>query len=88
MRKKEKIVEEFCKIASVVAKNLRLVKTFDKDTMSNKNIDEFLICDCFCDKIEWKKFNRIDSIIIEFIKIAVEDKILQLDVKHDLKDLD
>ena len=88
MRNKEKIVAEFCNISNVVAKNLRLVKTFDEGTMTNKNINEFLVCDCFCDKKEWKKFNKIDRLVLDFIKVAVEDKILQLDIKHDLMDLD
>ena len=88
MKKKDKIIEEFCNIASVVARNLRLVKTFDKDTMSSKNINEFLICDCFCEKKKWKEYNRIDKLVIEFIKTSVEDKILQLDIKQDLMDLE
>ena len=93
MRNKEKIIEEFCKISNVVAKNLRKVKTFDSETMESKNLDEFLICDCFCKTGEgsnaiWKKHNKVDGLVLEFIKRAVEDKILELDIRHELRDLD
>ena len=88
MRNKDKIIEEFCKISNVVAKNLLKVKTFDSETMENKNLDEFLICDCFCEGKKWDKFNKINPLVLEFIKRAVEDKIMTLDIKHELRDLD
>ena len=88
MRNKEKIIEEFCKISNVIAKNLRRVKTFDSEAMQSKNLDEFLVCDCFCGGKKWEKYNRVDSLVLEFIKRAVEDKILALDIRHELRDLD
>ena len=89
MRNKTDIVETFCEIASVVATNLRKVKTFNENSMCNEHIDEFLICDCFCERNirEWKKGNRIDDLVVDFIRKAVEDKILELDIDHDLKEL-
>ena len=88
MRNKEKIIEEFCKISNTIAKNLRKVKTFDSETMQSKNLDECLVCDCFCGGKKWEKYNRVDRLVLEFIKRAVEDKILALDIRHELRDLD
>ena len=84
---KEEIIEEFCEIASAVTTNLRKVKTFDEENMTNKYIDEYLICDCFCDRKEWKKYNKVNKIVMDFIKKAVEDKLLDLDIEHELKEL-
>ena len=81
---KEKIIEEFCKISSIVVENLREVKTFNFETMKSENVDEFLISDCFCDKKKNldNNTNRVDELVIDFIKRAIEDKICELDIKN------
>jgi len=83
MNKKE-LIEIFCKITNMVSTNLRDVICFDESTMTNRKSFEFLVADCFCDKRgrEWNECNRVDDIVIEFIKKAVEDKIAELDIKN------
>ena len=81
---KKELIEIFCKITNMVSTNLREVICFDESSMTSKKAFEFLVADCFCDKKgrEWNEHNRVDDIAIEFIKKAVEDKILELDIKN------
>lgn len=83
MNKRDEIIEEFCKIASCVAVNLRKVKTFDEEEMKNIFLREYTIADCFCERKKWDKYNKVDNLVLDFIKKAVEDKIYDLDIKHD-----
>jgi len=84
MNKRDEIIEEFCKIATCVAVNLRKVKTFDEEEMKNRFINEYTTADCFCEHEEWSKCNKVDNLVLNFIKKAVEDKIYDLDIKHDM----
>ena len=52
--------------------------------MKNRFINEYTIADCFCEHEEWEKYNKVDNLVIDFIKKAVEDKIYDLDIKHDM----
>jgi len=81
---KKELIEVFCKITNMVSTNLREVICFDESTMTNKKSFEHLVADCFCDKKsrDWDEYNRVDEIVIEFIKKAVEDKIEELDIKN------
>ena len=81
---KKELIEIFCKITNMVSTNLRDVICFDESTMTNRKSFEFLVADCFCDKRgkDWNEYNRVDDIVIEFIKKAAEDKIEELDIKN------
>jgi len=83
MNKRDEIIEEFCKIATCVADNLSKVKTFDEEEMKSRLLNEFTIADCFCEHEKWGEYNKVESIVFDFIKKAVEDKIYDLDIKHD-----
>ena len=83
MNKRDEIIKEFCKIASCVAVNLRKVRTFDDEEMKNIFVREHTISDCFCEHEEWEKYNKVDNLVVDFIKKAVEYKIHDLDIKHD-----